>query len=256
MVRPIWSAARSERPWKELPTGLWLFLIAALLLQLGSQVWVHGATESRFRSIEAPHDADSYRALSLGSDRLWSYLLLIRLQLHDAQKGRFVSYRALDYGRLADWLLALQRMNPDSDYPAFLAARVYGQIDDPERARQMVEVIRRIFAQNPQRYWRRMTEAVLIAKYRAKDLPLALELADALYRQPKTVSLPRWARDMKLIVLDEMGEDEAALRLIGSLLNSGEITDPDEKRFLLDRMSKLQQELSNTRHLGSAPDVK
>jgi hypothetical protein len=238
---------RTERSWKELPVALWAFLLLALMVQIASQSLMPRGAGAAFRQLEPPLSAEAYRALSLGSDRLWSYLLLIRLQLQDAQKGRYMSYRRLDYERLAEWLLTLQAMNPDSDYPAFLAARVYGQIEDPQRVRRMVEVVRAIFRQNPQRYWRRMSEAVLLAKYRVRDLSLALELADALYRQPHSVRMPRWARDMKLIVLDEMGEDEAAMRLIGSLLESGEITDEDERRFLLDRLSKLQQELSDSR---------
>ncbi len=240
---------QAERPWSSLPARLWLFLLLAAVVQIGSRSLWPQTDDTEFRQLEMPLSAETYRALSLGSDRLWSYLLLIRLQLQDAQKGRFLSYRRLDYGRLADWLLTLQRMNPDSDYPAFLASRIYGQIDDPVRVRRMIEVVREIFRQHPQRYWRRMSEAVLLAKYRVKDLDLALELADELYRLPKSFRMPRWARDMKLIVLDEMGEDEAAMRLIGSLLDSGEVTDPDERRFLLDRLSKLQQELSKNRHL-------
>ena len=238
---------RTERSWKDLPAGLWAFLLLALMVQIASQPLMPRGVGSSFRQLDPPHSAETYRALSLGSDRLWSYLLLIRLQMQDAQKGRFLSYRRLDYDRLAEWLLTLQAMNPDSDYPAFLASRVYGQIDDPQRVRRMVEVVRAVFRQDPQRYWRRMSEAVLLAKYRVRDLALALELADELFRQPKSVRMPRWARDMKLIVLDEMGEDEAAMRLIGSLLESGEITDEDERRFLLDRLSKLQQELSESR---------
>jgi len=240
---------QAERPWSSLPAGLWLFLLLAAVVQIGSRSLWPQTDDTEFRQLEIPLSAETYHALALGSDRLWSYLLLIRLQLQDVQKGRFLNYRRLDYDRLAQWLLTLQRMNPDSDYPAFLASRVYGQIDDPARVRRMIEVVREIFRQDQQRYWRRMTEAVLLAKYRVKDLELALELADALYRQPKAIHMPRWARDMKLIVLDEMGEDEAAMRLIGSLLDSGEVTDPDERRFLLDRMSKLQQELSKNRHI-------
>ncbi len=245
---------QAERPWSSLPVGLWLFLLLAVAVQISSRSMWRQTSDTEFRQIEAPLTAETYRALSLGSDRLWSYLLLIRLQLQDAQKGRFLSYRRLDYDRLAEWLLTLQQMNPDSDYAAFLASRVYGQIDDPARVRRMIEVVREIFRQDPQRYWRRMTEAVLLAKYRVKDLGLALELADEIYRQPEAIQMPRWARDMKLIVLDEMGEDEAAMRLIGSLLESGEITDADERRFLLDRLSKLQQELSESRQKEGRSD--
>ena len=141
--------------------------------------------------------------------------------------------------------MTIYQLNPLSDYPGFLASRVYSQNPDDDKVRAMISVIERLFEADPRRHWRRMTEAVLLAKHRLKDLPLALELARQVRLMPESIETPRWARDMEIIVLDEIGEKEAALRLISSLLQSGAITDRDEKRFLEQRLLKIQQALSN-----------
>ncbi len=235
-----------ERPWRELPRWLILWLVLALAAQIVVHRVLPERVDARFKPLPEPLQAQQYQALSLGSGRLMAYLLLLRLQLHDNQKGRHERYERLDYDRLARWLMTLHRMNPRSAYPAFLAARVYSQSKRPEQIRRMIGVIEQFFDEDPQANWRRMTEAVLLAKHPLNDLPLALRLARKLAALPDTVAMPRWARDFEFIVLDELGEKQDALRLVASLLDSGEIRDPDERRFLQDRLLKLQQELSES----------
>jgi hypothetical protein len=49
-------------------------------------------------------------------------------------------------------------------------------------------------------------------------------------------SVPAWARQMSVLLLADTGEVEAAKILLGGLLEAGAITDPQELRFLLERM--------------------
>lgn len=205
------------------------------------------SAESLFRHLNNPLDAQLYRALSLGSDQLFSYLLLLRVQLHDNQQGRHVNYSHLNYDTLSDWLLTLDEVNPASDYPAFLASRVYSNVDDEKKIRKMVAVIETLFNKNPQLHWRRMTEASLLLKHQLHDLPGALRIAEKIASLPDTISMPFWARDMKLILLDELNQYESAQILISSMLQSGQIKDEDEIRFLRNRLLKIQQSLSENR---------
>ena len=48
---------------------------------------------------------------------------------------------------------------------------------------------------------------------------------------------------MKIIVLEDMGEVEAAKVLVGALIESNEITDPYELRFLTNKITTLEQQL-------------
>ncbi len=236
-----------ERKITDIPLWVLFGFVVFLSLQLAHHYYFKTNALVSYKSLNPPRSLSFYRVMSLGSEQLASYLLLIGVQLHDNQKGRHVNYRHIDYQTLSDWLLLLYKMNPASDYPGFLASRIYGQIKDPVKVRMMIEVIRQLFEQDPARHWRRMTEACLLAKHQLKDLPLALELAKEVADLPKSVALPFWARDMKLVLLDELNELESAQLLISSLLQSGEIKDPDELRFLKFRLLKIQQQMLSNR---------
>ena len=222
---------------------LWLFFI----FFAGQVFYHHSYRESSgvaYKQLKAPLESGYYKAISFGSDKLLSFLLLMGVQLHDNQKGMHVSYRHLDYAVLSDWLLTIEKINPNSDYPAFLASRVYSHVDDKAKIRLMVDVIEKLFKKNPQKHWRRMTEACLLLKHQLNDLPAALKVAEQIADLPKGIKLPFWARDMKLVLLDELSQFESAQLLISSMLKSGEITDKDELRFLQARLLKIQQVLS------------
>ena len=55
--------------------------------------------------------------------------------------------------------------------------------------------------------------------------------------------VPAWARDMTVSVLEDLGELDAARVLIGGLLDSGRIRDPNEIRFLVERLEELEARL-------------
>ena len=236
-----------ERKLSQVPITILLGFALFLIAQLSYHYFHNSSSDASFRQLTSPRNPEHYRAMSSGSDRLLSYLLLIGVQLHDNQKGLHVSYNRLDYRLLSDWLLALYELNPDSDYPAFLAARVYSQVEDKDKLRRMVGVVELLFDKNPQQHWRRMTEACLILKHQLKDLPEAFRLAEKIASLPAAIAIPFWARDMKLVLLDELGELESAQLLISSMLQSGEITDADETRFLQMRLLRIQQNLLNNK---------
>jgi hypothetical protein len=51
---------------------------------------------------------------------------------------------------------------------------------------------------------------------------------------------------MKIIVLEDMGEVEAAKVLVGGLIASGEITDPYELNFLENKIRVLEEKMSKS----------
>jgi hypothetical protein len=135
----------------------------------------------------------------MGSEHLFSYLLAIRLQLHDNQAGKHIRYRKIDYNTLVNWLDQIHRLNMQSEYPMMLASRVYSQTRDKERLRIILAYIDRGFMTNPQLNWRHQAEATVIAKHQLGDLELALQMAQKLSDQPESVTMPRWARDMQFL---------------------------------------------------------
>ncbi len=191
----------------------------------------------------------------MGSEKLFSYLLVMRLQLHDNQAGKHVRYSRLDYGRLVDWLDQIYQLNTQSEYPTMLASRVYSQTRDKVRLRIILEYIDRTFMQNPQLHWRRLAEASVIAKHQLEDLELALQMADKLSSQPPSVEMPRWARDIQFILLGDMNEFETAITIIVALLQSEAVNDPDEARFLKEKLLYFQQKLSESQQNSKSETV-
>ena len=191
----------------------------------------------------------------MGSEKLFSYLLVIRLQLHDNQAGKHIRYSRLDYERLVDWLDQIYQLNTQSEYPTMLASRVYSQTRDKVRLRIILEYIDRTFMQNPQLHWRRLAEASVIAKHQLEDLELALQMADKLSSQPPSVEMPRWARDMQFILLGDMNEFETAITIIVALLQSEAVNDPDEARFLKEKLLYFQQKLSESQQNSRSETV-
>jgi hypothetical protein len=49
---------------------------------------------------------------------------------------------------------------------------------------------------------------------------------------------------MQIFVLEDIGEIESAKVLIGGLLESGTITDPQELQFLMNRLKEIEARLS------------
>ena len=124
-----------------------------------------------------------------------------------------------------------------------VAARVYGSVRDEPRQRQMMDYIFYKFNENPAQHWRWLANAVIHAKHELRDFDLALKYANELAEQGRDVPIPYWARDMKIIVLEDMGEVEAAKILVGALIDSGDITDPYELSFLSKKIAELEGDI-------------
>ena len=235
---------RTERPLLSVP---WLILsgfVLALVLQILMHQQVSRENRLDYRPLTKPYSEQTYKGLSMGSVHLFSYLLSMRLQLHDNQAGRHIRYGSIDYDLLIEWLNRIYRVNLASEYPMFLASRVYSQTPDKAQIRKMLGLVDKIFTTNPQLFWRNQAEATVIAKHRLGDLEFALEMAEKLYRQPGTVIMPPWARDMHFLLLADLNEFESTIAVISSLLKSDAIKDPDEVRFLKEKLLQFQQKLS------------
>ena len=102
----------------------------------------------------------------------------------------------------------------------------------------MCDFVHRQFERDPDRRWRWLAHCAIMAKHRLSDPPLALAYADAITREARHAS--NWARQMRIFILEDLGEREAATVLLGGLLASGEVTDPREIHFLTERLKELQ----------------
>jgi hypothetical protein len=239
----IFTPQTEVRSWRAVPPMV-LVLIAVLLT---ARILLAGdgtrLAESRASDLPPVPPAPVLSLAALGDRPVLGAMLLVWLQSFDSQGGRHLSYSRLDYGRLLGWLERIHELRTDSHYPLLLATRVYSSTEDPDRLRAALEFTHGLALTDPERYWRWLAEAAVLAKHRLGDLSLALEMARDIVRRVPIEQLPHWARDLEPILLEDMGEYESAFLIIQGLLDSGEITDPDELRFLRDRLEALRRRL-------------
>ncbi|MBV8030004.1 MAG: hypothetical protein JO035_00695 [Betaproteobacteria bacterium] len=243
-------SARDEKPVSEVPTLLW----AALAIALAAQVTLHSLSKPESRRAADLPPAPSTAALRLASfdERpAASRLAMVYVQAFDLGGENELPYQKLDYARLAQWLQLALDLDPRSEYPLFLASRVYAEVPDPVRMRAMLEFVYAAFLRDPDRRWPALAQASLVAKHRLHDLPLALRYAEAIDHDVSAPDVPGWARQMKVFILEDMNELQAAKVLLGGLLASGHIRDPAEAAFLKQRLEELEAKTKG--EVGDAP---
>lgn len=231
---------RNERPLAALPKAVLIALPLALAAQIAWQAALP-APQARAEDLPPAPPVEHLRLLAFGEPVTAARLLMLWLQSFDNQPGVSVPFRALDYGRLGEWLERILALDRRSQYPLLAAARLYGEVPVPEKQRVMTEFVYRAFLEDPARRWPWLAHAVYISKHRIGDLELALRYARALAEHTAPGEAPAWARQMHIFVIEDMGEIAAAKVLLGGLLESGEITDPNELRFLKWRLAELER---------------
>jgi hypothetical protein len=170
---------------------------------------------------------------------------MLYVQAFDLRADNTLTYRQLDFNRLADWLRTILDVDPRSHNPLFAAARVYAEAVDPARTRTMLAFVHRAFLEDPNRRWPALAHAALLAKHRLRDLPLARLYAADLQRLTTDPDMPLWARQMEIFILEDMNELEAAKVMLGGMLESGRLKDPAERRFLRQKLDSLERRLSS-----------
>ena len=86
-----------------------------------------------------------------------------------------------------------------------------------------------------------LAQAALLAKHRLHDLPLARRYAAAIQRYTTDPTVPSWARQTEIFILEDMDELEAAKVMLGGLLATGRIRDEEERRFLQGRLEEIER---------------
>jgi hypothetical protein len=237
---------QKERPLRDVPLPVVVMLLAALAIQLCWHSWQEPIV-AKAEDLPHPMSARAYVMSSLGEPIAAAKVLNLWLQAFDNQPGISIPLHSLDYDIVKDWLDTILELDPLDHYPMLVAARVYGSVSDRKKQREMMDYIFYKFNEDPNKYWRWMAHAVITAKHELKDMQLALKYANALAEKATGENVPYWARDMKIIVLEDMGEVEAAKILVGGLIASGEITDPYELNFLQKKIRTLEEKMTKLR---------
>jgi len=232
---------RHERPLADVSAWIWLALAAALAAQLVLRSAQPVAAPAAGDLPPAPGVA-TLRLAAFGEPEALARVLMLYLQAFDYHGTNTLTYARLDYGRLVQWLQAILELDPRSDYPLMAAARIYAETTDTARSRIALDFVYREFPRDPQRRWQWLAHGALLAKHRLHDLPLARQYAAAVEAHTRTLpGVPLWAKQMQIFILEDMNELEAAKIMLGGLLESGAISDPEEARYLELRLRDLER---------------
>lgn len=226
-----------ERVLATVPWAVPLLLAVALTLQIGVHA-TRPAPVARADDLSPSPPAKVLRAASFGEPVVASQLSMLHLQAFDNQPGISLPFVALDYTRVIGWLESALLLDPRSSYPLMMASQIYGQVNDETRQRMMCEFVHARFLEAPDRRWRWLAHCAIMAKHRLKDRPLALRYATDITLHASAAM--GWARQMRIFILEEMGETASAKVLLGGLLATGEVTDPSELNFLAERLKALE----------------
>jgi len=187
-------------------------------------------------------DAAALRLAAFGEPEALARVLMLYLQAFDYHGSNTLTYARLDYRRLMQWLQVILELDPRSEYPLMAAARIYAETADAERSRLALDFVYREFLRDPARRWQWLAHGALLAKHRLHDLPLARRYAAAVAERTRGVpGVPLWARQMQVFILEDMNELEAAKIMLGGLLESGTLSDPEEARYLELHLRELER---------------
>jgi hypothetical protein len=230
-----------QRNLKSVSIGIRLALVISALTQIAIGA-TRAAPQAHASALEKPPALLTLRAASIGDPVPTAQWLTLNLQAYDNQPGISIPFLELDYARVRDWLARIMELDPVTQYPLLMAAQLYGQVPDEGKQRMMLAWIHDQFRLDPDRRWRYLAHAVIMAKHRLHDLPLALSYAQDIARRATGSQVPGWARQMHIFLLEDMGEYQSAEILLGGLLTHDQVTDPHEIHFLMERLRVLKSQ--------------
>jgi hypothetical protein len=240
----VWRGLRGPANTASAPVWAWPALLICLALQATLSSFVPRFWLAQTTPGKAPAQSDIV-LWSLGETGLAAYAMNLYVQTFDSQAGRSLSLRSLDQQALRDWLNQSLSANPRSQYPLLLASRVYASASDPAESRKMLEFVHQRFLEVPDVRWPWLAHAVHVARHELGDIELAKRYARSLAVYARGAGVPSWARQLEVFLLEANNETEAARRLLGGLIESGQIKNEAELRFLAQRMKQLPDSQSS-----------
>ncbi|MDM8558827.1 hypothetical protein [Candidatus Parabeggiatoa sp. HSG14] len=231
-----------QRSIQSVPKTVKFLLILGLVLQMAWYYYLP-PPDAEIQALSSPPKQELLRIFSLGDPIVSAKILMLWLQAFDNQSGQFLSYQQINYTTLQQWLEQILLLDPQSQYPLLAASHLYSSVKEKNKQRQILEFVYQQFFIDPSHRWPWLAHVTVLAKHQLKDLPLALKYAEAIatYATPE---MPRWAQEMQIFILEDMGELERARLVIGGMLASGKLIDPNEIKFLNDKLLTLEKSFS------------
>ena len=231
------------RPLSAVPKTIIIILLVSFFLQCAWHFSL-SHTEVKRQKLADPPAKEVIELVSLSDPVTAAKIVMLWLQAFDNQPGVSIPLKELNYEQVTKWLNLILGLDNKTQYPLLAAIRFYAGVQNEEKQRLMIEYVTKKFLEDPNERWSVMAHAAYIAKHRVKDMQLALKCAQLLRLNAKGDNVLHWAKQMEFFVLEDMGELESAKVLIGGLLDSGELEDPHQRRFLGQRLKEIEDRLA------------
>lgn len=155
-------------------------------------------------------------ALALGDEQFLFRYLALNLQNAGDNGGRITPLKNYDYEKVAAWLVLLDDLDLDTYWTIAMANGYFGQTQNTDDVRYIVQYMQAHVAQRPQAKWPWLVNAIYLSRHRLKSDWLALDAARQLatydFADMNVASL-----QMPALVLDDLGQLHKAIDEIESL---------------------------------------
>lgn len=201
-----------------------LKLLFSFALILNVATWLYAKnTQAKWVNVPPPPSYFSASFMTLGDSEFSYRIIGTMIQNFGSIGGRITPIKDYDFENLAAWFFLEQRLSPKANFAPMMAAFYYGASQDPTKIRPIIEYLR-VAGNSPEgEKWRWLAHAVHLSRFKLKDYNLAYELAELLAKIPNP-DMPVWTRQMTVNVKNDMGEKEAAMKMMLEILKSGQDT--------------------------------
>jgi hypothetical protein len=198
---------------------LYLFFSLALLCNIG--LWTYSREiQARWDNVPPVPAVNGAKAFALSDQQLSYRTIGLMLQNLGNTGGYNVPLKDYDYDKIGKWLALEDKLDPRSDYVPLLAAYYYGATQNPRQLPPIVEYLAAV-GRRPENFggqrWRWLAQAVYLARWREKDLVLALQLAQELAEKWRP-GMPLWVKQMPAFVMTATGDKKGAYALMLDIL--------------------------------------
>ena len=194
-----------------------LGFLVALALHVG--LWAHNrTTKPDFIVVPEPPSVQSAKAYGLGDDQLYFRRLAFTLQNAGDTFGRFTALKDYDYAKLEQWFHLMDALDKRSDMVPTMAGYYYSQSQNVSDVQYIINYLVAHVERNldiPEKQWWWLVQAVYLANHRLKDRQQALDISYKILDFPAD-AVPIWAKQMPAFLHEDMGESEAAFRIMQS----------------------------------------
>ncbi len=210
-------------------------------LAVGGQIAINSALPpdpAEAATLGPPPSALAARVHTLDDPEAAHRILGLRVQGAGEGGAEVIPLNAIPWRQVAGWLETMQALAPDSHFAPMLARYHFGAAARGERAAAIARFLGDLALRDPARHWPWLAEAADLARHRAGDEPLALELTLPLARLP-VPGIPAQVRQIPVLLLLDRGQKDAARALLTDISMSETTLSPADRRYLVRLRRRL-----------------